>query len=32
MINMTDEPLASLPESLTRPSREALDACMDELR
>jgi 2-oxoglutarate ferredoxin oxidoreductase subunit beta len=32
MINMTDQPLATLPESMTRPSREALEACMDELR
>jgi 2-oxoglutarate ferredoxin oxidoreductase subunit beta len=32
MLNMTEEPLATLPESVTRPSREALDACMDELR
>jgi 2-oxoglutarate ferredoxin oxidoreductase subunit beta len=32
MINMTDEPLATLPESVTRPSREALEACMEELR
>ena len=32
MINMTDEPLANLPESVTRPSREALEACMEELR
>jgi 2-oxoglutarate ferredoxin oxidoreductase subunit beta len=32
MINMTDEPLATLPESVTRPSRAALEACMDELR
>jgi 2-oxoglutarate ferredoxin oxidoreductase subunit beta len=32
MINMTDEPLATLPESVTRPSREALAACMEELR
>ena len=32
MINMTDAPLATLPESITRPSREALEACMVELR
>ncbi len=32
MLNMTDEPLATLLDSVTRPSREALDACMDELR
>jgi 2-oxoglutarate/2-oxoacid ferredoxin oxidoreductase subunit beta len=32
MLNMVDEPLATLPESLTRPSREALEAAMEELR
>ena len=32
MINMTDQPLATLPASLTRPSREALEECMEELR
>jgi len=32
MINMTDEPLATLPESVTRPSRQALEECMEELR
>jgi 2-oxoglutarate/2-oxoacid ferredoxin oxidoreductase subunit beta len=32
MLNMVDEPLATLPESLTRPGREALDAAMEELR
>ena len=32
MINMTDQPLATLPESATRPSREALEECMEELR
>jgi 2-oxoglutarate ferredoxin oxidoreductase subunit beta len=32
MLNMTDEPLAMLPESLTRPSREVLEECMEELR
>ena len=32
MINMTDQPLATLPESVTRPSREALEECMEELR
>jgi 2-oxoglutarate ferredoxin oxidoreductase subunit beta len=32
MINMTDQPLATLPETLTRPSREALDECMEALR
>lgn len=32
MLNVTDQPLASLPESVTRPSREVLAKCMDELR
>jgi len=32
MLNMVDEPLATLPESLTRPGREALEAAMEELR
>ncbi|HZP24500.1 MAG TPA: 2-oxoacid:ferredoxin oxidoreductase subunit beta [Terriglobales bacterium] len=32
MINMTDRPLATLPESATRPPRQALEECMDELR
>ena len=32
MINMTDEPLATLPESVTRPSRQALEECMEALR
>ena len=32
MLNMIDEPLATLPESLTRPGREALAAAMEELR
>src|ERR1700685_3452851 len=32
MLNMVDEPLATLPESVTRPGREALDAAMEELR
>ena len=32
MINMTDRPLATLPESVTRPSREVLEECMEELR
>jgi len=29
---MVDEPLATLPESVTRPGREALEAAMEELR
>ncbi len=32
MLNVTEQPLATLPESLTRPSREALAQCMAELR
>jgi 2-oxoglutarate ferredoxin oxidoreductase subunit beta len=32
MLNMVDEPLATLPEALTRPGREALEAAMEELR
>jgi 2-oxoglutarate ferredoxin oxidoreductase subunit beta len=32
MLNMVDQPLATLPESVTRPGREALDAVMEELR
>src|SRR3979411_758778 len=32
MLNVADEPLATLPESVTRPSRAVLDAVMEELR
>src|SRR5579864_1298585 len=32
MLNVTDEPLASLPESVTRPGREVLEQVMEELR
>ena len=32
MLNMVDQPLATLPESMTRPGKEALDAAMEELR
>ena len=32
MLNMTDQPLASLPDSAVRPGREALEAAMEELR
>src|ERR1039458_10222554 len=32
MLNMVDEPLATLPESMTRPGKEALEAAMEELR
>src|SRR6201981_365048 len=31
MLNMTDRPLATLPESAIRPSREVLEQCMEEL-
>src|SRR3977135_1553365 len=30
MLNMTDQPLATLPESVTRPGREVLQAAMEE--
>ncbi len=32
MLNMVEEPLATLPESLTRPPKEVLEAAMEELR
>ena len=32
MLNMTDEPLGTLPESVTRPSRAVLEECMEALR
>src|SRR5215831_14263216 len=32
LLNMTEKPLATLPESMTRPGREALEQCMEELR
>jgi len=32
LLNMTDQPLATLPESVTRPTREVLEQCMEELR
>jgi 2-oxoglutarate/2-oxoacid ferredoxin oxidoreductase subunit beta len=32
MLNMVDQPLATLPDSLTRPGKEVLDAAMEELR
>jgi 2-oxoglutarate ferredoxin oxidoreductase subunit beta len=32
MLNVTDEPLATLPESVVRPSREVLAKCMEELQ
>src|ERR1700678_542926 len=31
MLNLTDQPLATLPESVVRPSREVLAKCMEEL-
>jgi 2-oxoglutarate ferredoxin oxidoreductase subunit beta len=32
LLNLTDKPLATLPESTVRPSREVLQACMEELK
>jgi 2-oxoglutarate/2-oxoacid ferredoxin oxidoreductase subunit beta len=32
MLNLTDDPLATLPESVVRPGREVLEQVMDELR
>ena len=32
MLNIVDPPLATLPESMTRPPKAVLDACMEELR
>jgi 2-oxoglutarate/2-oxoacid ferredoxin oxidoreductase subunit beta len=32
MLNMTEQPLATLPESVVRPGREVLDQAMEELR
>src|SRR5271157_3028242 len=32
VLDMVDEPLATLPESVTRPSRAVLEECMEELR
>ncbi len=32
MLNMTEQPLATLPESVTRPGRQVLEQCMEELR
>ena len=32
LLNMTDEPLATLPESEVRPGREVLEQVMEELR
>jgi len=32
LLNLTEHPLATLPESVTRPGREVLAQCMEELR
>src|ERR1700739_2754165 len=32
MLNVVDQPLATLPDSMTRPGKEVLDAAMEELR
>jgi 2-oxoglutarate/2-oxoacid ferredoxin oxidoreductase subunit beta len=32
MLNLTDQPLAALPESVVRPGREVLEKCMEALR
>jgi 2-oxoglutarate ferredoxin oxidoreductase subunit beta len=32
LLNVVDQPLATLPDSVTRPPKEVLDACMEELR
>ena len=32
MLNVVDQPLATLPDSLTRPGKEVLEAAMEELR
>src|SRR5215831_1159847 len=32
LLNLTAHPLATLPESVTRPGREVLEQCMEELR
>jgi 2-oxoglutarate ferredoxin oxidoreductase subunit beta len=32
MLNITEEPLATLPDSIVRPGREVLEAAMEELR
>ena len=32
MLNVVDQPLATLPDSMTRPGREVLEAAMEELR
>ena len=32
MLNLTDQSLATLPESVVRPGRDVLEKCMEELR
>lgn len=32
LLNVVDQPLATLPDSMTRPPQEVLEACMEELR
>jgi 2-oxoglutarate/2-oxoacid ferredoxin oxidoreductase subunit beta len=32
LLNVTEQPLATLPDSVVRPSRKALEQCMEELR
>jgi 2-oxoglutarate ferredoxin oxidoreductase subunit beta len=32
MLNLVDEPLGTLPETVTRPGREVLDKVMESLR
>src|SRR5215468_6913988 len=32
LLNIVDQPLATLPDSVTRPPKAVLDACMEELR
>jgi len=32
MLNLTDDPLATLPQSVVRPGREVLEQVMEELR
>ena len=32
LLNMTEEPLATLPDAVVRPSRQVLEQCMEELR
>jgi 2-oxoglutarate ferredoxin oxidoreductase subunit beta len=32
LLNMTEQPLATLPDSVTRPGRDVLEQCMEELR